>query len=277
MLIYGIIILNPLKEVLLISKKKNTTNSNKRSSKHSKKQQKSFGTKVKNGIINLIMVLLLLVGFALIFNNQIKNYLVKDTTQKHTISNVTREDVKKNEKKEANFDFNQVESLDFNLVAQATKGRDIGLDTIGGIAIPSVKMNLPIFKGVSNYVLAVGAGTMKEEQRMGHGNYALASHYMYDPALLFAPLVNVELGSSILLTDLDYIYEYKTISKNYVEPTRVEVIDDVKDKQLVTLVTCDVSGENRLIVQGELVRKVKGKDAPKDMQKAFEMDQTNYY
>lgn len=277
MLIYGIIILNPLKEVLLISKKKNTTNSNKRSSKHSKKQQKSFGTKVKNGIINLIMVLLLLVGFALIFNNQIKNYLVKDTTQKHTISNVTREDVKKNEKKEANFDFNQVESLDFNLVAQATKGRDIGLDTIGGIAIPSVKMNLPIFKGVSNYVLAVGAGTMKEEQRMGHGNYALASHYMYDPALLFAPLVNVELGSSILLTDLDYIYEYKTVSKNYVEPTRVEVIDDVKDKQLVTLVTCDVSGENRLIVQGELVRKVKGKDAPKDMQKAFEMDQTNYY
>lgn len=225
------------------------------------------------------MVLLLLVGFALIFNNQIKNYLVKDTTQKHTISNVTREDVKKNEKKDATFDFNQVESLDFNLVAQATKGRDTGLDTIGGIAIPSakVKMNLPIFKGVSNYVLAVGAGTMKEEQVMGHGNYALASHYMYDPALLFAPLVNVELGDSILLTDLDYIYEYKTISKEYVEPTRVEVIDDVKDKQLVTLVTCDVSGENRLIVQGELVRKVKGKDAPKNMQAAFEMDQTNYY
>ena len=255
-------------------KKKTAKHKNTRSKKN---KQKSIGTIIKNIIVNIFMLLLLLVGLALVFNNQIKNYLVKDTTNKHTISNVTRADVKKNEQKEATFDFDQVESLDFNLVAQATKGRDTGLNTIGGIAIPDVKMNLPIFKGVSNYVLAVGAGTMKEEQRMGTGNYALASHYMYDPTLLFAPLVNVELGQTILLTDLEYIYEYKVTYKEYVEPTRVEVIDDVKDKQLVTLVTCDVSGANRLIIQGELVREVKGKDAPKYMQEAFEMDQTNYY
>lgn len=259
-----------------MSKKKKTRSSNK-GSRQKKHQKKSVGAKIGNFIINLLMLILLLVGLALVFNNQIKNYLVKDTTNKHTIANVTREDVKKNEQKEATFDFDQVESLDFNLVAQATKGRDTGLDTIGGIAIPSVKLNLPIFKGVSNYVLAVGAGTMKEEQRMGQGNYALASHYMYDPALLFAPLVNVELGDTILLTDLEYIYEYKTTYKEYVEPTRVEVIDDKEGKELVTLVTCDVTGANRLIVQGELVRKVKGKDSPKFMQDAFEMDQTNYY
>ena len=248
-----------------------------RSSRQNRPKKKSLGTKIKNFLINLIMLALLIVGLALVFNNQIKNYLVNDTTKKHTINNVTREDVKKNEQMDATFDFDQVESLDFNLVAQATKGRDTGLNTIGGIAIPSVEMNLPIFKGVSNYVLAVGAGTMKEEQRMGSGNYALASHYMYDPKLLFAPLVNVELGSSILLTDLEYIYEYKVTYKEYVEPTRVEVIDDVDGKQMVTLVTCDVSGANRLIVQGELVREVKGKEAPKHMQEAFEMDQTNYY
>lgn len=247
------------------------------SSRQNRHKKKSLGTKIKNFLINLLMLALLIVGLALVFNNQIKNYLVKDTTKKHTISNVTRADVKKNEQLDATFDFDQVESLDFNLVAQATKGRDTGLNTIGGIAIPSVEMNLPIFKGVSNYVLAVGAGTMKEEQRMGTGNYALASHYMYDPKLLFAPLVNVELGSSILLTDLEYIYEYKVTYKEYVEPTRVEVIDDVDNKQMVTLVTCDVSGANRLIVQGELVREVKGKEAPKHMQEAFEMDQTNYY
>ena len=227
-----------------------------------KKKKRSFGSIVKNTLINLLMLLLLLVGLALVFNNQIKNYLVHDASNKHTISNVTREEVK---------------SLDFNLVAQATKGRDTGLDTIGGIAIPSVELNLPIFKGVSNYVLAVGAGTMKEEQQMGIGNYALASHNMYDPKLLFAPLVRVELGSSILLTDLEYIYEYKVTYKEYVEPTRVEIIDDVENKQLVTLVTCDATGANRLILQGELVREVKGTDAPEYMQKAFEMDQTNYY
>lgn len=257
--------------------KKKGTQSKKRTARHKQVKKKSFGTKLKNFIINILMLLLLVIGLALVFNNQIKNYLVKDTSKKHTIANVTREQVKENEKKDATFDFDQVESLDFNLVAQATKGRDTGLDTIGGIAIPDVNLNLPIFKGVSNYVLAVGAGTMKEDQLMGKGNYALASHHMYDPSLLFAPLVNVELGNSILLTDLDYIYEYKVTMKEYVEPTRVEVIDDVKDKQLVTLVTCDTTGANRLIVQGELVRKAKGKEAPKYMQSAFEMDQTNYY
>ena len=255
----------------------NRTRQKSSSRQQQKKKKRSFGSIVKNTLINLLMLLLLLVGLALVFNNQIKNYLVHDASNKHTISNVAREEVKENEKKEATFDFDQVESLDFNLVAQATKGRDTGLDTIGGIAIPSVELNLPIFKGVSNYVLAVGAGTMKEEQRMGIGNYALASHNMYDPKLLFAPLVRVELGSSILLTDLEYIYEYKVTYKEYVEPTRVEIIDDVENKQLVTLVTCDATGANRLILQGELVREVKGTDAPEYMQKAFEMDQTNYY
>ena len=260
-----------------VSQKRKHAQSKKSSSRQQKKKKPSIGSRIMNILLNLFMLLLLLVGLALVFNNQIKNYLVKDTTNKHTISNVTRADVKKNEQKDATFDFDQVESLDFNLVAQATKGRDTGLNTIGGIAIPSVKLNLPIFKGVSNYVLAVGAGTMKEEQQMGRGNYALASHYMYDPTLLFAPLVNVELGQSVLLTDLEYIYEYKVTYKEYVEPSRVEVIDDVENKQLVTLVTCDVSGTNRLIIQGELVREVKGTDAPKYMQEAFEMDQTNYY
>ena len=112
---------------------------------------------------------------------------------------------------------------------------------------------------------------------MGVGNYALASHYMYDPTLLFAPLVRVELGSSIYLTDLEYIYEYKVTMKEYVEPTRVDVIEDVPDKRQVTLVTCDTSGEHRLILQGELVKKVNGKKAPKDMHDAFELAQNNYY
>lgn len=263
------------REVFSISKKKKKQ-PQQRSAKHSK-PKKTIGQKISNAFFNLIMVLLLIVGLALVFNNQIKNYLVKDATKKYTVENVSREDIVKNEQEgEATFDFEAVESLDLNLVAKASQ-QDFGMNVVGGIAIPSVELNLPIFKGVSNYVISVGAGTMKEEQRMGHGNYALASHYMYDPTLLFAPLVNVELGASIFLTDLDYIYEYKVTMKEYVEPTRVEVIDDVEDKRLVTLVTCDVSGANRLILQGELVKKAKSDDANKDMSDAFNLEQNNVY
>lgn len=77
-------------------KKKTAKHKNTRSKKN---KQKSIGTTIKNIIVNIFMLLLLLVGLALVFNNQIKNYLVKDTTNKHTISNVTRADVKKMNKK----------------------------------------------------------------------------------------------------------------------------------------------------------------------------------
>ncbi|AQP54047.1 class A sortase [Vagococcus penaei] len=229
---------------------------------------------MKNTLINLLILCLLVVGLALVFNNQIKNYLVKDTTQKFTVNNYTATDIKKNQDKKATFDFEDVQSLDFNLVAEA-RNNTANMHVLGGIAIPSVDLNLPIFKGVSNYSIAIGAGTMKEDQVMGKGNYGLASHYMYDPKLLFAPLVRVEMGSSIYLTDLDYIYEYKVTMKEYVEPTRIEIIDDVPGKRLVTLVTCDVSGENRLIVQGELVKVTAGNAATKDMTEAFKLPQSN--
>ncbi|MGY3765516.1 class A sortase [Vagococcus vulneris] len=186
----------------------------------------------------------------------------------------TAKDIEANKKKEATFNFDNVQSLDFNLVAEARKNT-ANMHVLGGIAIPSVELNLPIFKGISNYSIAVGAGTMKEDQIMGQGNYGLASHYMYDPKLLFAPLVRVEKGSSIFLTDLEYIYEYKVTMKEYVEPTRVEVIDDVPGKRMVTLVTCDVTGANRLIVQGELVKVAAGDAATKDMTSAFKLPQSN--
>ncbi|KST94119.1 Sortase A LPXTG specific [Lactococcus lactis subsp. lactis] len=38
------------------------------------------------------------------------------------------------------------------------------MPVIGGIAIPDLKINLPIFKGVYNTSLLYGAGMMKEEE-----------------------------------------------------------------------------------------------------------------
>jgi sortase A len=47
---------------------------------------------------------------------------------------------------------------------------------IGQIVVNDIGMNLPILKGISNSNLAVGAATMKDGQKMGEGNYALAGH-----------------------------------------------------------------------------------------------------
>ena len=101
---------------------------------------------------------------------------------------------------------------------------------VGGIAIPGVNINLPIIKGVSNYNLAVGAGTMKEDQVMGEGNYALAGHNMIDKDLLLVPYTNSRMDDEIYLTDLTDVYVYKTSFIETVNPDRVDLIDDVERK-----------------------------------------------
>lgn len=74
-----------------------------------------------------------------------------------------------------------------------------------GIAIPEISMNLPIFKGLDNVGLYYGAGTMKAEQQMGEGNYALASHHVFGITgasdMLFSPLDRAKEGMKIYITD----------------------------------------------------------------------------
>lgn len=146
------------------------------------------------------------------------------------------------------------------------------LTVLGGISIPSVGLNLAIGKGTSPYTLALTAGTMKEDQEMGKENYALAGHYMKDPDLLFRPLYEVEIGDTVYLTDLSYIYEYQVIEQRKIEATEVSVIDDVPNKTLLTLITCDDDGVTRLWTSAEFVQKVSVDDASPEMLEAFDSD-----
>jgi len=48
-----------------------------------------------------------------------------------------------------------------------------------------VNLKLPIVKGVDDTALATGGGTLKPDEKMGEGNYALAGHYMTIKELYF--------------------------------------------------------------------------------------------
>ncbi len=178
---------------------------------------------------------------------------------------------KENQTSDASFDFGEVELLDMETVALAQFNSD-QITVLGDISIPSVGLNLAIGKGTSPYTLALTAGTMKEEQAMGKGNYALAGHYMNDPDLLFRPLYEVEIGDTVYLTDLNYIYEYQVIEQRTIEATEVSVIDDVPNQTLLTLITCDDDGVIRLLTTAEFVQKVSVEDASDETLEAFESD-----
>ena len=128
----------------------------------------------------------------------------------------------------------------------------------GHIAMPAIGVNLPILEGVSNANLYAGAGTLKPYQKMGTGNYALASHFMPDGVSNFSKIGQLQKGNRILLSSGKKVYEYKTISVKNMPINSSNVVNDVKGKKLVTLVTCtDIYGSSRTVVQGEFVKKHK--------------------
>ena len=239
----------------------------------SRKRTKSKKNKRKNLLINILAGFLILLSLALIFNSKIRNIFMVWNTNKYQVSQVSKEKLEENNSAEGNFDFNSVKSISSEAVLSAQWDAQ-QLPVIGGIAVPEVEINLPIFKGLDNVNLFYGAGTMKPNQKMGEGNYSLASHHIFTAEnasqMLFSPLVNAKEGMKIYLTDKDKVYTYEIRDVKHVTPDRVDEIDDREGINEITLVTCvDYDATERIIVKGDLKEIKSYSDTPSDVLAAF--------
>lgn len=216
---------------------------------------------MKKNIVNSCIALCFIVGLALLFINPVQNQLVEKTTQELNGQTYTPTDIRESEKAEVSFDFEEVQSLTIWDVLKAQASTK-NVPVIGSLHIPAVEMTLPILKGVGESSLIVGAGTMKPTQKMGEGNYSLASHYIEGKDILFGPLYRLQEGDSIYLTDLDNMYEYKTTDIQVIEATDVYIIDDVANETLLTLITCAEEGTKRLSVRATFVEKTPAENNP---------------
>ncbi|MBU7539580.1 class A sortase [Levilactobacillus brevis] len=211
----------------------------------------------------VLFIFLLAISLALIFNEQIKNWLISSYQPR-----ISRKSVQSNQKKKASYDFSKVKSLDFSTVANA-RWNTADIHVVGEILMPQSNVHLPIAKGISNEVLALTAGTMRPDQKMGEGNYPLAGHHMTSQTILFSPLYwKTRVGQKIYLTDAKRVYEYQVSVRKFIPATDVQVIAQTKQK-LVTLITCDATGANRLMIRGKYVKQMAYKDAPTSAQKGF--------
>lgn len=218
---------------------------------------------------------LIVVGLALIFNQSIRNFLIGRQSNRYQIEKVSKKTLEKNQSADVTYDFSAVEPISLQSVLK-NQTSQVDLPVIGGIAIPDLDINLPIFKGLGNTELTYGAGTMKENQVMGgDNNYALASHHVFElegsSKMLFSPLERAKTGRTIYLTDKSMIYTYVITSVESVEPDRSDVLNDSPGQSEVTLVTCtDQAAINRIVVKGNLESSVSYDQAPKDVLKAFQ-------
>ncbi|WMB30180.1 class A sortase [Streptococcus didelphis] len=223
----------------------------------------------------LLVVILFLIGLGLLFNKPIRNTVIAWNSNKYQVTKISKETIEKNKEAKGTFDFASVQSVSTDSVINAQMASQ-QLPVIGGIAIPDIGINLPIFKGLGNVELMYGAGTMKENQVMGgDNNYALASHHIFGLAgsskMLFSPLEKAQKGMPIYLTDKEKIFRYDVTSVESVLPERVDVINDTPGQKEITLVTCtDLEATERIIVKGVLKEEIDFKTAPKSILKAFE-------
>jgi len=153
----------------------------------------------------------------------------------------------------AEFDFSVIDELGLSGVIPYL---DAEVSPIGEVIVPSGGIHLPIFHGVSEPHISLGAATLTPDQRMGEGNYSLASHYMPFDGLLFGSLHEVEIGDLIVLRDATYLYLYNAISNEVVSAYLVEILDEIEGRTLVTLITCTSDGRERVAVQGEFISQV---------------------
>lgn len=216
------------------------------------------------------VVVLLLVSLVLIFNQQIKYYLVGSYRPQ-----LTAQTIKKNSQKKATYDFGNVKDLNLQSAARARASRQ-KINIIGVVAVPAIKMSVPVAKGVDNTTLALAAGTMRADMQMGKGNYALAGHNMANGSkILFSPLYyHAKVGQKVYLTDLGWIYVYKIYERKFIPATDVQVVDDTP-QPIITMVTCDATGANRLLIRGHLIKTEKFQQAPRSVQKLLSEKYTN--
>ncbi|MDG3142292.1 class A sortase [Streptococcus suis] len=231
-------------------------------------------TKLGHFLKNTLVLLLVILGLALIFNKPIRNAFIASNTNKYQIENVSKKTITQNKNSKTSYDFEGVKSISTESVLAAQMNAQ-ELPVIGGIAIPDLGINLPIFKGLGNTELTYGAGTMKEHQVMGgDNNYALASHHVFgmtgSSEMLFSPLDHAKKEMLIYLTDKEKVYTYQITDITVVDPTAVAVIDDHAGQHELTLVTCtDAEATERTIVTAILKEETSYNKASKAIRKAF--------
>lgn len=134
----------------------------------------------------------------------------------------------------------------------------IGNGVMGYIDIPSIDVYLPIYHGLGDKEMSVGAGHMPQSSLPvgGTNTHAVISAHTgqaSDP--LFTNLPQMKEGDAFYVHILDTTLAYKVESIKVVEPWEIDSVKIESGRDLVTLLTCYPFPTNtdRLIVRGERI------------------------
>jgi sortase A len=133
-----------------------------------------------------------------------------------------------------------------------------GNGVMGYIEIESIGVSLPVYHGVEDSVLAVGAGHLPGSSLPVGGestHCVLSGHRGLPSACLFTDLDRLQNGDVFLLHVLDETLAYEVDQILIVEPQDVSALAITPGEDYCTLVTCTPYGINtqRLLVRGHRI------------------------
>lgn len=126
-------------------------------------------------------------------------------------------------------------------------------NTIGVLRIPSIKVETPIFDGVSDKQLQLGVGVLPGTSLPVGGedtHSVISGHRGLPTAKLFTDLPSVQIGDVFYVEVTGETHAYKVDQIKTIEPTEIGDLRIVPGEDMITLLTCTpyMINTHRLIV-----------------------------
>ena len=260
------------------------------SMKDEEKKTRQKRKKKNHRVSNLVLVLILLTGAAIMAYPSFSEYWNSLHQSRAIMGYAQRVAELTNEEYEtiwsAALDYNErllklpnrwLVDHDENLKADyETQLNADGTGNMGYITIPKINVNLPLYHGTADSVLQTSIGhiagtslpagsTHSNEEDFLIPDFAshcvLSGHRGLPSARLFSDLDAMEIGDIFYLTILDQTLTYEVDKITVIEPEDMSELEIIPGKDLCTLMTCTPYGINthRLLVRGSRIENEKKK------------------
>lgn len=124
------------------------------------------------------------------------------------------------------------------------------------LSIPSIKLETKILEGTSREKLRIAVGHLEGSGILGKRdeNFVILGHRSHTTGKFFNRLDELNIGDQIILKSQTE-YHYQVIDKKIIRPDQLEVLEPIKNKSIVTLITCHpkYSSKQRLVVITEKI------------------------
>lgn len=129
---------------------------------------------------------------------------------------------------------------------------------LGTLEIPNIEVSLLIYEGTSDEVLENGVGHVRGSACLGEGGGShclLAGHRGLPNKPLLTRLGEIKIGDCFFITQKE-TFTYRVCNIQVIHPEDTGRLKAVKEKELVSLITCTPYGINthRLVVTGERMK-----------------------